>query len=88
MSIIANMKKGLSIAPVISAMVGLVDQAEVAPEQKKGALLAAWNGVEKALGFDWEDKYVSIAIEVIYALGKFVGTLKSSGDPTPALPGK
>lgn len=88
MNIIENIKKGLAIAPVISAMVGLVDNAEgISGEQKKGALLSAWNAVEKSLGFDWDDKYVSIAIEVIYALGKFVGTLKSSGAPTPALPG-
>ena len=89
MSILENIKKAVAIAPVSSAMVGLVDNAEgLTGEQKKGALLSAWNAIEKSLGFDWEDKYVSIAIEVIYALGKFVGTLKSSGAPTPALPGK
>lgn len=89
MNILENIKKAVAIAPVISAMVGLVDNAEgLTGEQKKGALLSAWNAVEKALGFDWEDKYVSIGIEVIYALGKFAGILKSSGAPTPALPGK
>jgi len=88
MSIFDNMKKALAIAPVISAMVGLVDGADgVDGPTKKAALMGAWDALEKALGFDWDDKYVSVGIEVLLSLGKLTGILKGSGGSSPALSG-
>lgn len=84
-----NMKKALAFAGTIATIVGLLEQAgDLSSDQKKKAAMESWNALEKTMGFDWEDKYVSIAIEVIYGLGKFTGILKSSGGATPVLPGK
>lgn len=84
-----NMKKALAFAATIATIVGLMEQADdLSAEQKKKAAMESWNILEKTMGFDWEDKYVSIAIEVIYGLGKFTGTITSSASSTPAAPGK
>lgn len=83
-----NMKKALAAAPVIAAAVAFAHATDADAETKKAAVMAAWDMMEKEIGFDWDDKYVSVGIEVLYRLGKLTGILKSSGDAsTPALPG-
>jgi len=84
----ANMKKALAAAPVLAAAVAFAHSTDADSEVKKAAVMAAWDMMEKELGFDWDDRYVSTGIEVLYRLGKLTGILKSSGDPpTPQLSG-
>lgn len=83
-----NMKKALAAAPVLAAAVAFAEASDADAATKKAGVMAAWDMMEKELGFDWDDRYVSTGIEVLYRLGKLTGILKSSGAPsTPALSG-
>lgn len=85
-SFATQMKKAMAAAPFIAAAVAFAESTEADAATKKAGVMAAWDVMEKEIGFDWDDRYVSTGIEVLYRLGKLTGILKSSGDPsTPAL---